>query len=140
MQIACPHCHTQNRIDDERITDNPACGACHKPMFAGAPLAVTGEQFAVLSKQLKQPLVVDCWATWCGPCQAFALAFVSAAEHFAGKATFVKVDTDQEQTLANSLRIRSIPTLLVFERGQEQARQSGAMSSGQFKAWLSDFF
>ncbi|GGP18031.1 thioredoxin TrxC [Silvimonas iriomotensis] len=140
MQIACPHCHTQNRIDDERIAEGPTCGACHKPMFSGAPVAVTGEQFAVLNKQLKQPLVVDCWATWCGPCQAFAPAFASAAEHFSGKATFVKVDTDQEQALSASLRIRSIPTLLVFERGQEQARQSGAMSSGQFKAWLSDFF
>lgn len=140
MQIACPHCHTQNRVEPERVADGPSCGACHKPLFTGAPIAVNAEQFAVLTKQLKNPVVVDCWATWCGPCQAFAPSYTAAAEYFSGKATFLKVDTDQEQALATSLKIRSIPTLLVFERGQEQARQSGAMSLGQFKAWLLDFF
>lgn len=140
MQIACPHCHTQNRVEDTRLAEEPNCGACHKPLLSGAPLAVDEAQFQTLIKTLARPIIVDCWATWCGPCQSFAPAYASAAEHFAGKATFLKVDTDQQQNLSGALRIRSIPTILVFEGGREIDRVNGAMSSGQFKAWLTQFF
>ena len=140
MQLACPHCHTQNRVEDARLAEAPNCGACHKPLLTGAPLAVTEEQFKTLTKVLKHPVVVDCWATWCGPCLSFAPSYAAAAEHFGDKATFLKVDTDAEQNLSGALKIRSIPTILVYENGRELERVNGAMSAGQFKAWMSQFF
>ncbi|WP_035052847.1 thioredoxin TrxC [Andreprevotia chitinilytica] len=139
MIVQCPHCHAGNRLEAERIKDAPNCGACHQPLLFGAPITATAENFASIVKQSKVPVVVDFWATWCGPCQSFAPAFASAAQHFSGKAIFLKVDTDAEQTLAAEHKIRSIPTLIAFDRGQPIERLNGAMSAGQFKAWVMGF-
>ncbi|HSC81249.1 MAG TPA: thioredoxin TrxC [Chitinolyticbacter sp.] len=138
MIVSCPHCHTGNRIEPVRLAEAPSCGACHQPLLNG-PIAGTAENFHELLRHSKVPVVVDFWATWCGPCQTFAPAFASAAEAFAGKAVFVKIDTEAEQALAAQYKIRSIPTIAVFDGGNELERLAGALPSGQFKAWLTQF-
>ncbi|QLI83107.1 thioredoxin TrxC [Chitinibacter fontanus] len=139
IQIECPHCHAQNRLDPARINDAPNCGACHAPLLTGAPLAATKDSLPQLLKHSKLPVVIDFWAPWCGPCQQFGPTFAAAAKDMAGKMLFVKVDTEAEPEMGQQFRVRSIPTLLVIEGNAELERVSGAMSAGQFKAWLMQF-
>ena len=81
------------------------------------------------------PVVVDFWAEWCGPCKMMAPEFTKAAAAMHGL-RFVKVDTEQAQQTAAQYHIRSIPTLAVFYKGRELARQSGAMSAAQLQQWI----
>lgn len=82
------------------------------------------------------PVVVDFWATWCGPCVNFAPTFKSVAEKKEGEVQFVKVDTDAQQALAMEYQIRSIPSIMVFKGGKRVDFIAGAMSESQFEAWL----
>ncbi|WP_273428778.1 thioredoxin TrxC [Chitinibacter tainanensis] len=139
LHLSCPHCHATNRLDAERLKDAPNCGACHQPLLSGAPLAATSDNLAALIKHSTLPVVIDFWAPWCGPCQMFGPTFAAAAKDLAGKMLFIKVDTEAQPELGNQFRVRSIPTLVVLENGMELERMSGALSAGQFKAWLQQF-
>ena len=139
LLIECPHCHATNRLEAARLAELPNCGGCHQSLLLGAPIAATVENLAAVLKYSKLPVVIDFWAPWCGPCQSFAPTFAAAAESMAGKVLFVKVDTEAQAALGQQFRIRSIPTLVVFEGGVELERVSGALSAGQFKAWLMQF-
>ena len=73
---------------------------------------------------------------WCGPCRAMAPQFAAAAKRMQGRVVLGKVDTDLEIELSQSLRIRSIPTLMLFRGGKEIARVSGAMSAADLERWV----
>ena len=139
LLIECPHCHVTNRFEANRLAESPNCGGCHRSLLQGAPVAANADNLAVILKLSKLPVVVDFWAPWCGPCQSFAPTFAAAAESMAGKVLFVKVDTEAHPALGQQYRVRSIPTLAVFDGGIELERVSGALSAGQFKAWLMQF-
>ncbi len=135
MQLQCPHCHKTNRIPDERLADEPVCGACGKAIFGGVhALDATGLQ-AVLS-QSAVPVIIDFWAPWCGPCVGFAPTYAAAAQKFGGKVIFVKIDTEANQALGAKYNIRSIPTLAVFKGNLELGRVSGALPPKQLEEMI----
>ena len=73
------------------------------------------------------PVAVDFYADWCGPCRMMAPAVDALAAHVQGKALIAKLNTDHSSRTASGFGIRGIPTMIVFKKGQEIARQSGAM-------------
>ncbi|MBN3561969.1 thioredoxin TrxC [Aliamphritea spongicola] len=136
MNISCPHCNVTNRIPEERLEDKPNCGKCKQPIFSGKPVDLTAANYSKQVLQNDLPVLVDCWASWCGPCQQFAPIFDQAAKTFEPRLRLVKLDTEAEQNIAAQLQIRSIPTLILFKNGKEAARMSGAMPLGQLQQWL----
>ena len=81
--------------------------------------------------QSAEPVLVDFWAQWCGPCKMIAPALDELAETYAGRAKVVKVDIDQNRAVAMKYHVRSIPMLLLFKDGQVQATQIGAVGKSQ---------
>ena len=136
MIIMCPHCGALNRVPNEKLNSQPTCGKCKRPLFTGQPVEMNGQQFLRALQKTDQPLVVDFWAPWCGPCKMFAPTFAQAAAQIEPRARFVKINTENEQQVAAQFGIRSIPTLAIFKNGQEVDRISGALSLPQFTQWV----
>ncbi|HDS0922384.1 MULTISPECIES: thioredoxin [Stenotrophomonas] len=84
----------------------------------------------------KEPVLVDFWAEWCGPCKMIAPALDELADAYTGRAKIVKVNVDQSRDLAIKYHVRSIPYLVVFKDGQKVAEQVGAVGKAQLAGLL----
>ncbi|WP_409566869.1 thioredoxin TrxC [Rheinheimera sp. 4Y26] len=136
MIIACPHCAGLNRVAAAKLSAVPVCGKCKAPLFSGVPVEINNMNFANLVQKSELPIVLDFWASWCGPCQNFAPVFALAARELEPDFRFGKINTEQQQQLAAQFQIRSIPTLMLFQQGELIAQLSGALPKQQFYQWL----
>jgi thioredoxin 2 len=136
LKIVCAGCRALNRVPASRRDDEPRCGKCHAPLLGGSPFGLNETDFDAFVGRTELPVVVDFWATWCGPCHAMAPAFASAATQLGTRFHFAKVDIDASRELATRYAVRSVPTLVVLRHGQEIDRMSGALDPGSLRSWL----
>lgn len=99
-------------------------------------MEINGANMQAILNNTDVPVVVDCWAPWCGPCRSFAPVFERAAGELEPGFRLAKLNTERESAIAAAWRIQSIPTLIVFKGGKEVQRVSGAMPLPQLKQWL----
>jgi thioredoxin 2 len=137
MRRVCPQCKAHNRIPVRHLADAGKCGKCGTTLPPHAmPIDITSEQqFDDIIAGARVPVVVDFWATWCGPCRSVAPEVKKAASNLAGKAIVLKVDTDQLGDLAQRYQIQSIPNFAVFSAGRLVRQRAGAVDHRQLERW-----
>jgi thioredoxin 1 len=96
-------------------------------------IKLTEENYEKEVLQTAEPIVIDFYADWCGPCKMMAPAFDAAADAYDGKARFAKINVDESKKLAIKSKVLSIPTLLFFKNGEEVDRVTGAIDTVQLK-------
>ncbi|MGW4683926.1 thioredoxin [Streptomyces sp. NPDC004244] len=131
--VTCPNCGRGNRIP-VAAEGRPRCGHCKQPL----PWLVDAgdDDFAEVAERATVPVVVDLWATWCGPCRMVSPALEQVARDLAGRIKLVKVDVDRNPRLSRRFEVQAVPTLLVLDQGEQVARQAGAAPAHVLRAWV----
>jgi thioredoxin 2 len=136
-EIRCAACGAVNRIPDDRVGAPARCGKCRTPLATpAAPVTVTDQNFAAVVLGATTPVLLDCWAEWCGPCHMLAPTIDALARDYAGRVLVGKLDVDANPATAARFEIRGIPTLLVFDHGQLVERIVGVQPRPTIEAHL----
>uniref|UniRef100_A0A8J4HCY9 Thioredoxin n=1 Tax=Acidicaldus sp. TaxID=1872105 RepID=A0A8J4HCY9_9PROT len=98
--------------------------------------AVTDASFAADVLGAAEPVLVDFWAEWCGPCRMVAPALEELGKEYAGRLTVAKVNVDENPVTPNQYSVRGIPTMILFKNGKPAATQVGALPKSRLKEWV----
>src|ERR1700744_2497074 len=131
--VVCPNCGKRNRVP-AAADGKPRCANCHHwlPWGVGA-----GDvDFAEIVEKSTVPVLVDLWATWCGPCRMVSPALERLARERAGSLKLVEAGGGKGPGRPERFSIRAVPTLLLIDHGQLLARQSGPAPVAALRDWL----
>jgi thioredoxin 2 len=136
--LNCPKCGRRNRMRYEGLGQTFHCAECKNDLPAlNEPVDVRSDLvFDALISHSAMPVLVDFWAPWCGPCKMVAPEFRKVAQETAGQIVLAKVNTEEVPSLAARFRVNAIPTMMLFEKGMEVARQAGAMPAPQIRKFI----
>jgi thioredoxin 2 len=131
--VTCPNCGKRNRVP-AAAQGKPRCAQCHQwlPWIAESG----DEDFTEVVETSPVPVLVDLWATWCGPCRMVSPALEQLATERAGQLKLVKVDVDKAPAIAQQFAVQAVPTLLVIVGHEVLGRQSGATPVAALRNWL----
>ncbi len=133
--VSCSKCGTKNRVELARAADGQAkCGKCGTPLDTSKiaaddqkPLIVTDATFeGDVLRVGSMPVLVDCWAPWCGPCRMVGPIMDQLAAESNGRYRIAKLNVDENPRIASQFQIQSIPTMLIFKEGKLIDRLVGA--------------
>jgi len=138
--VRCGHCGTKNRIPQARINERPVCGKCKSPLSPGQgldrPVDITDATFDSEVLSNRGTVLVDCWAPWCGPCRMVGPVLEQLAREYAGRIKIAKLNVDENPQTASRYAIRSIPTMLLFNRGEMVNSLVGALPKQEIERRL----
>ncbi len=150
--VTCRRCGAKNRVEESAARERqPVCGRCGTALDAAAassssaremdeshPVIVTDDSFRrLLNDAGSRPVLVDCWAPWCGPCRMIAPTLDQLAAESKGRYIIAKLNVDENPRTASEFRVQSIPTLLIFRQGALVERMVGVQSKQAIAARLS---
>jgi len=122
MIIRCLNCGTKNRMPENRLNSHPLCGRCGVPLVIESglhqPVEVADHTFSREVLASPCPVLVDCWAPWCGPCRSLAPILEQLAVKYGGGIRIAKLNVDENPLTAQQFGIRNIPTMLLFKNGK----------------------
>ncbi|MFJ2473808.1 thioredoxin [Streptomyces sp. NPDC087659] len=131
--VVCAACGRGNRVP-AAADGRPRCGSCTSPL---PWIADAGDaDFEEVAEKAAPVVLVDLWATWCGPCRTVGPALEQVARELAGRIKLVKVDVDQAPRIAQKFQVQAVPTLILMDRGEVIARQAGAAPAPALRQWV----
>lgn len=137
MLRVCSACGTANRVPSKHLANVGRCGACKAALPPLAePFDADPATFDDITANARVPVLVDFWASWCGPCLLVSPEVKRVAEDMAGKAVVLKVDTERYPEIASRFGVRGIPNFVVFSKGRPVFQQAGAVDHRQMRRWL----
>jgi thioredoxin 2 len=142
--LRCPSCKTKNRIPEDKAGKSAKCGKCGSPIstfdiFNGKAINVNDNNFSDKVLDSPLPVLLDCWAPWCGPCKMIGPIIEELAKEWQGKIRVCKLNVDDNPNTAAKFNIRSIPTLLIFENSKLKNSLVGAQPKQQIIRAMYEF-